>query len=97
MFYCVILVCVLNRDFACMLKSEKESYKEFRRTGIQSPPPVPAPPSSLPETGEAGGEENRELHGSSDVSQAEDLEDIFEGTVQYSISEKGKCEGKLIF
>jgi Na+/H+ antiporter NhaC len=41
-FYCVILVCVLNRDFACMLVSEKKNYVEHRALssqGERTPPP----------------------------------------------------------
>ena len=78
MLFCVILVCILNRDFACMLNSERESYKELHRSSQVLPPAAPRPSISPPLTEEAEAEK-KELHCSSDISNNDDLEDTSDG------------------
>ncbi|XP_019848639.1 PREDICTED: uncharacterized protein LOC100633882 [Amphimedon queenslandica] len=81
MLFCVILVCILNRDFACMLTSERESYKELHRSTQAIPPPVPVsrPSVSPPLTEREARGDRQELHCSSDISNNDDLEDTSEG------------------
>ena len=79
MLFCVILVCILNRDFACMLNSERESYKELHRSSQVLPPAVPRPSISPPLTKGEAGDEKKELHCSSDISNNDDLEDTSDG------------------
>ena len=71
MVYCVLLVCFLSRDFACMLTAERENQKKYQPS---SPVQIEARSSSL-ERDDVTGEE---LQGSSNDS---DMDELFDGTV----------------
>ena len=72
MVYCVLLVCLLSRDFACMLTAERENSKKFQPT---NPVQIEARSNSLERDVNVSGEE---LQGSSDDS---DLDELFDGIV----------------
>ena len=71
MVYCVLLVCFLSRDFACMLTAERENTQKYQPS---SPVQIEAKSSSL-ERDDVTGEE---LQGSSNDS---DMDELFDGIV----------------
>ena len=72
MIYCVLLVCFLSRDFACMLTAERENTKNYRPS---NPVQTEAKSNNLERDVNVTGEE---LQGSSDDS---DLDELFDGIV----------------
>ena len=83
----------MNRDFACMLTSEKKSYELYHPLSRDTPQPiVPQEPerSNMIDVSDDSSDskedkkERSEMHGTSDISQ-NDLEDLFEGLYNVSL------------